>query len=549
MTDGAGAGLLEFHILGPIEVLRGGQPVPLGGTRQRAVLALLLLNANRTVSSDRIIEEVWDSPPPETALNSLHVQISHLRSALEPERALSAPSRVILRRDPGYAIQVADSQFDLFRFESLWGDARRSLVEGDAGAARPLLGQALDLWRGEALSDLAAERFTSLEARRLDEMHLEAQLDRIDADLALGQHAVVVAELELLATRHPTQEQIQRRLMLALYRCGRQADALAVYARARRTLVEELGLEPSPALREMERAVLRHDDSLQTVSTTAGAGARTHSILVAAPAEPQVRALAEVVGPIATLSPDRELILALLLPLSASPDLAGATEQLAARRQVLQAAGISSRVAAVRSSSPGEDVVRLADEHAVDLLVLGLDSADEVRLVLAGAACDVLLLAGMGRHREPGAARPVVVPFGGSENDWAAVQAGAWLARATGAPLRLLGADDGGASGGNPSRLLATASLIVQRVFGIIPLPVLSEPGSEGIVAAARDARVLILGASDRWRTEGIGAVRETIAGASDAPTMVARRGTRPGEFAPAVAHTRLAWSLGGMAD
>jgi DNA-binding SARP family transcriptional activator len=220
VTDGAGAGPLEFRILGPIEVLRGGQPIRLGGTRQRAVLALMLLNANRTVSSDRIIEEVWDSPPPETALNSLHVQISHLRSALEPERVLSAPSQVILRRDPGYAIQVADSQFDLFRFESLWGDGRRSLVEGDPGAARPLLGQALDLWRGEALSDLAAERFTSLEARRLDEMHLEAQLDRIDADLALGQHAVVVAELELLATRHPTQEQIQRRLMLALYRCG-----------------------------------------------------------------------------------------------------------------------------------------------------------------------------------------------------------------------------------------------------------------------------------------------------------------------------------------
>jgi nucleotide-binding universal stress UspA family protein len=172
-----------------------------------------------------------------------------------------------------------------------------------------------------------------------------------------------------------------------------------------------------------------------------------------------------------------------------------------------------------------------------------------MRIVLAGAPCDVLLLAGMGRHREPGATRPVVVPFGGSENDWAAVQAGAWLARATGAPLRLLGADDGGASGGNPSRLLATASLIVQRVFGIIPLPVLSEPGSEGIIAAAKDARVLILGASDRWRTEGIGPVRETIADASDAPTMVARRGTRPGEFAPAVAHTRLAWSLAGMAD
>ena len=127
MTEGAGAGPLEFRILGPIEVLRGGQPIRLGGTRQRAVLALMLLNANRTVSSDRIIEEVWDSPPPETALNSLHVQISHLRSALEPERALSAPSRVILRRDPGYAIQVADSQFDLFRFESRWGDARRSL--------------------------------------------------------------------------------------------------------------------------------------------------------------------------------------------------------------------------------------------------------------------------------------------------------------------------------------------------------------------------------------------------------------------------------------
>ena len=556
MTHEAGAGALEFHILGPIEVLREGQPVQLGGTRQRAVLALLLLNANRTVSADRIIEEVWDSPPPEAALNSLHVQISHLRAALEPERAPSSPSRVILRRDPGYAIQVTGAQFDLFRFESLWGDARRSLTSGDPGAAKPLLCKALDLWRGEALSDLAAQRFTSLEARRLDEMRLEALLDRIDADLSLGQHAVVVGELELLATRHPTQERIQHRLMLALYRCGRQADALAVYARARRTLIEELGLEPSPALRAMERAVLQHDDALQAtvISGSDGVtgGAPTRSVLVAASAEPQLYALVDVVAPIASLSPDRELILALLLPSPARTEasaLAAATERLTERRHALHSAGLSARVAAMRSSSVGDDIVRLADEHAVDLIVVSLESVDETQVVLGNAPCDVVLLAGAGRRRALPAGGPVVVPFGGGENDWAALQFGAWLARATGVPLRLLGADDAGVSGGNPSRLLATASLIVQRVFGTVPVPVLSPPGAEAVVASATDARVLILGASDRWRSEGIGAVRTAIADGSHAPTLVARRGTRPGEFAPAVAHTRFAWSFAGMAD
>jgi DNA-binding SARP family transcriptional activator len=546
VTPDAGLGGLEFRILGPMEVVRDGQPVSVGGARPRAVLALLLLNANRTVSSDRMIEELWHSPPPDTALNSLHVHISHLRSALEPDRAASASSRVILRRDPGYAIQVADAQFDLFRFESLWGDARRSLLDGDAGAARSLLATALDLWRGDALSDLTAERFTSLEARRLDEMRVEAQLDRIDADLALAQHSLVVGELEMLTSRHPTHERIHQRLMLALYRCGRHADALAVYARARRTLVDELGLEPSPALRDMERAILRHDDSLQAGQGAGGAAHTTRSTLLAARTLEQLEALADVVGPVASASPDRELILALLMPASAENDaaeLATATERLAAQRQSMQEGGLSTRVAALRSSSPGEDAARLADEHAVDLVLADLGSTD-AQTLLARAPCDVLLMAGPGRRAAP-TAGPVVVPFGGGENDWAALQAGAWLARATGVPLRVVGADDG-AGGGSPSRLLAAASLIVQRLCGIVPVPVLAAAGHDGIVAAAADARVLVLGASDRWRAEGVGAVRTAIAAGSNAPTLVARRGTRPGEFAPAVAHTRLAWSLAG---
>src|SRR5215216_6631432 len=246
---------MEFRILGPVEVRDDGRVVRLGGGKQRAVLALLLLNANRVVASERMIELLWGERPPPTAATALHGHISTLRKALGPD--------VIATRPPGYVLETAIGELDLERFEWLHAEGRDALERGDPGGAAERLRTALGLWRGEALSDIAFEPFIQTEAARLEGLRLDAMQDRIEADLGTGRGTELVGELERLVAAEPLRERLWAQLMLALYRSGRQADALDVYRRTRETLVEELGIEPSPALQELERAILRHDRDLQ----------------------------------------------------------------------------------------------------------------------------------------------------------------------------------------------------------------------------------------------------------------------------------------------
>ena len=251
--------MLAFRILGPLDVVDREQAVLLGGPKQRALLAILLLRRGEAVSSDRLIDQLWGERPPATAAKTLQGYVSHLRKALGNE--------LLLTRGGGYLLAVAPGQVDAERFEAMAVDARRALADGDASAARELLGSALGLWRGEPLADLAYEPFAQREIARLEEARLAALEDRFDADLALGFHRDVVAELEGLVKLHPHRERLLGQLMLALYRSGRQADALDVYRRGRQVLGDELGLAPGPELRALEQRILTQDPALKTPTT------------------------------------------------------------------------------------------------------------------------------------------------------------------------------------------------------------------------------------------------------------------------------------------
>jgi predicted ATPase/DNA-binding SARP family transcriptional activator len=242
---------LEFRMLGPIEVAHRRGIVQLGGRRQRALLALLLLERGRAVSSYRLIDELWNGDPPAGAAKTLRAYVSRLRSALG-ETPVSA-------RASGYAVEVASTQLDSWRFEELLRAGREGLARGAAGLAADRLRAALALWRGPALADVAETGSLAVEARRLDELRLGCLEAWAEAELLLGHHADVVADLERLVDEEPLRERLWRHLVIALYRCGRQADALAAYRRARTLLRDELGIEPSEELREVERAVLRHE--------------------------------------------------------------------------------------------------------------------------------------------------------------------------------------------------------------------------------------------------------------------------------------------------
>jgi predicted ATPase/DNA-binding SARP family transcriptional activator len=248
------SGSPRFGLLGPLEVAVDGAPVALGGQKQRAILATLLLEPNRIVSADRLIDAVWGEIPPETARNTIQVYISQLRKRL--------PSGMLETVAPGYRLVVDSATIDVFEFVRLCDEGRSALASGDASAAAETLRVALGLWRGAALDDLASVPFAQTEILRLDELRAAACEDRIEADLALGRHGELVPELEALIAEYPLRERLRAQLMLALYRADRQADALDAYQRARTTLVEELGIEPGDALRRLERAILAHDPSL-----------------------------------------------------------------------------------------------------------------------------------------------------------------------------------------------------------------------------------------------------------------------------------------------
>jgi DNA-binding SARP family transcriptional activator len=563
---------MYFRLLGPLEVSEGERSLALGGVKQRSLLAILLLHANELVTSDRLIDQLWGATPPRTAAKSVQVYVSRLRKLLGDGRLTTRP--------PGYVLHVEPSEFDLARFEQLAGEARRAAPES---AARKLR-EALALWRGPALADLAYESFAQVEVARLEEMRLAVLEQRIDTDLALGRHGELTGELEALVTRFPLRERLRCQLMLALYRSARQAEALKAYRAARRELADELGLEPSEELRRLEHAILCQDPALELPAArpgpalASGEPARDRATPPAAgelpadrstprpaPAGPPRAAphgpapdrallvvpraldgldlLLRLAGPLASAGQRHELIVAGVVT---AAELGAATAALAARRDELLAGGIVARTAAFSSPSRGDDVARLAAQENVALLLVDVGPSSlvgDAGVVLERAPCDVALLVAAGGPPRKG---PVMVPFGAAGHDWAALELGAWAARAAGAPLRLIGAADRREDGRDASRLLADASLIVQRTTGLVAEPLLARPGRRGVASLAEDAGLLVVGLSERWRQEGLGRARSRLAEAPPCPMVLVRRGTRPGGLAPPETRTRFSWSLTG---
>ncbi len=256
--------VLELGILGPFEVrIDEGNPVALGGTRQRALLAVLALNANQVVSRDRLVDELWGEHPPPTAAHTVQVFVSRLRSALGPagERLATRP--------PGYVLEIGVDELDAARYERLYQRGRSVLHAGDPAAAAALFEAAAALWRGPPLADFTYEPFAQASIARLEELRASCREEMIETELALGKHAEVVADLEELVREQPLRERPRSQLMLALYRCGRQAEALEAFHEARRMLLDELALDPGPALQELERKILQQDPSLEAPSASA----------------------------------------------------------------------------------------------------------------------------------------------------------------------------------------------------------------------------------------------------------------------------------------
>jgi DNA-binding SARP family transcriptional activator len=282
---------MDFHILGPIEAIEGDRPLALGGAKQRALLGMLLLHANEVVSTDRLIDELWAGDRREDALKSLQVAVSRLRKALDAGRTAGAEGAMIVTRSPGYELQVDPQRLDVTRFDAFVAHGRGALAAADAQSARQQFDAALRLWRGPPLADLAYESFAQSEIARLEELRLGALEYRIQADLALGHHDQIVGELEGLASEHPLRERLRGLLMLALYRSGRQADALEAYQAARKALVEELGIEPGRDLRDLHQAILRQDPGLDPATEPEAAVESARSAFVGRDSE-----LAELVA-------------------------------------------------------------------------------------------------------------------------------------------------------------------------------------------------------------------------------------------------------------
>ena len=258
---------MRFGILGPLQVVAGdGRELTLRSGLQRMLLAALLLRANQMVSSDQLIEDLWAARAPAGAAKALQVHVSRLRRALDWEAGAGCP---LATYAGGYLLRVDADQLDSVVFERLLDEGKRLVATGDPAAAADLIRQALGLWRGSPLADLTTAEFAQAEIRRLEELRLAATMERIDADLVLGADAPLIPELEALVESNPLQERLRAQLMRALYQAGRQADALAVYRETSALLREELGLEPSRQLQELERMMLRQDTTLEAPSPVA----------------------------------------------------------------------------------------------------------------------------------------------------------------------------------------------------------------------------------------------------------------------------------------
>jgi len=500
----------DFRLLGPLEASKDARPIRLPVGKPSALLARLLLDAGRVVAVEALVEALWGLTPPPSAYKMLQGYVSQLRKATGHER--------IETRPPGYVLHAARDEIDLGRFEQLTGAARATV---DPARRAELLRVALALWRGPALAEFRQEPFAQAAGRRLAELRLGALERRIEAELELGEHERLVGELEALVAQEPLRESLRASLMLALYRCGRQVDALERYRGGRRLLVGELGIEPGPALQELERAILRQDSRLHERD---GSREPVRGAVVGVGAQ-----LGVLLAPLC--SDGRELILVEL-----AADAHGLSARTARLEEARNSLGGRVRTACFTSAAPAEDLRRLAAEQGAELVVVAasfeLSALDELA---AAGAYDVALAARPDLAFAAGA--PVLVPFGGGREEWAAIELGAWLARAHGVPLRLLGVsrEDGRR---DASRTLASASLALQRFTDTTAEPVLVAPGPEGILAEHGAAIVASLPPGDLDPT------RRALADRTRVPLLLVRAGLRPGGLAPAHTLTRFSWSL-----
>jgi len=490
----------DFRLLGPFEASEEGRPLALPPGKPSALLARLLLDAGRVVSAEALVDALW-AVPPASAPKVLQAHVSQLRKVLGRERIETHP--------PGYRLVADPGEVDLRRFETL---TETGYAVREPARRAELLREALSLWRGPALAEFRQEPFALGAARRLAELRLTALERRIEAELELGEHARLAGELEELVAEEPLREPLRAALMLALYRSGRQAEALERYREGRRALVEQLGIEPGPALQELERAILRQDPRLNEVAPT-GEPVRGPVIGVGAH-------LVELLAPLC--ADGRELVLVELA--------SDATELAAVARRLEEARADRAlvRTACFTSDRPREDLARLANEQAAELLVVSA-----VEQLPKTALCDVALV----QAGSSVGAGSVLVPFGGGREEWAALELGAWLARAHGLPLRLLGTE---ATGGrrDASRTLAAASLALQRFAGTAAEPVLVEPGPEGVLGQEGAMIVASLPPGP------LDATRRAMAERAEVPVLLVRAGPKPGGLAPDRTLTRFSWSL-----
>jgi DNA-binding SARP family transcriptional activator len=529
---------VRYLLLGPVVALVDGRAVELGGPRQRGVLVVLLTQAGSLVPASRIIDAVWGDEPPASVANLVQRSVSQLRKAVGHD--------AIETRGAGYLARVGADALDLHVFERLARAGSVALGDGHFEEAAGVLREALKLWRGAALADLADQPFLEHEAARLEEMRLLALERALEADLACGRHADALAEAEGLVHAHPLRERPRELVMRALYGAGRQAEALEVYRRTRATFVEELGIEPGAALQELERAILRQDESLAPQDATAPAPPRSgadrlRTLLVAPLGAAGPEALIALAARLAR-QPPREIVLAETV--TDASELARVSRRLHGSREALKRDGLEARAAAFTSATPGADLARLATEQDIDLVLSDAPEhlLEDGRLLtlLERAPCDVAVLVGSGELRGP-----VVVPFTGAAHDWTAVEIGAWVARNSGQPLRLAGASTS-PEGRDASRLLASASLAVQHALGVPAEPLLVDPDPEALVSAVQDAGVVAIGLTERWRREGLGRTRTALATAGTVPVLLVRRGMRPGGLAPRESDTRFTWTIAG---
>jgi DNA-binding SARP family transcriptional activator len=527
LADAYRLGVLGFGILGPIEAVFDGAPLQLGGPRRRSTLALLLLNANRVVSIDLLADALYAGRPPVTAVTQVHRQVSELRKVLGSE--------AIRTQDSGYVINVPRGQLDLFRFEQLVSDAAEAMSRSDATRAATLLKDALALWRGDSLGDLGGDEPFVSHTRRLEELRLATQERLAEAELALGRHAEVAAELERLVAGHPLREPLRALQMLALYRSGRQVEALDVFRRVRTELVDQFGIEPGSALRAMERAILQQDPTLELEPPGTD---EPQAILLVASRDDAFDELLPFAQPLAA---SRELILARLT--AEEDELASAA---ASAKAYCRRFPDGARTAVFTSSDWVDDATRLADSYAAQLVLV--DAAeridrkhlpDELAALLDRSAADVGIVVGA-----PRVSGEIFVPFGGGEHDWAALELATWLAAAAGAELVLVGTHSDRQSGRrDASRLLAHAGLAAQRLAGVPTRPLLAPPSPDGLRSAVDTACAVIIGLAESWRSTGIGDARRALV-AARAPLVIVHRGPRPGGLAPKESGTRFSWTL-----